>query len=218
MSDAQIHLHRHDLFTAAGVDSYMRGPSDNSAPLRVLGRDDMLAARRPRLAHDLGKEFRVDRVLEDGDRIDLGFGTLFSMVHTPGHTLGHVSFFWSQHRCCSVGTPFKAWRVDCPANSFASPYKASVRRVMDMPVETLCMAHAFEWSRAINLPIRRGDEVQQTLEDSLAIADRIGDTVKSIMSKNADIGLVELAWAVLDCAGPSRCSSSSASSALSRTS
>jgi glyoxylase-like metal-dependent hydrolase (beta-lactamase superfamily II) len=198
VSDAQVHLHRHDLFTAEGVDSYMRGPSDNSAPLRVLGRDDMLAARRPRLVHHLGKEFRVDRVLEDGDRIDLGRDVVLDVVHTPGHTLGHVSFFWEPQSMLFSGDAIQGLAHGLPGYFFASPYKASVRRVMDMPVETLCMAHAFDWSRAINLPVRRGDEVQQTLDDSLAIADRIGGTVKSIMSKNADIGLVELAWAVLD--------------------
>ena len=48
------------------------------------------------------------------------------------------------------------------------------------------------------LPIRRGDEIAQTLRDSLEMSERIGSTVKAIMNERADIGLVDLAWAVLD--------------------
>jgi glyoxylase-like metal-dependent hydrolase (beta-lactamase superfamily II) len=198
LSDARIHLHRHDLFTADGVDSYMRGPSDNSAPLRVLGRDDLLAARRPRMVQNLGKEFHVDRVLEDGDRIDLGRDVVLDVVHTPGHTLGHVSFFWEPQSMLFSGDAIQGYAHGLPSYFFAPEYRASVKRVQDMAVETLCMAHAFEWTHAINLPVRRGDEIAQTLRDSLDMSERIGSTVKSIMKERAEIGLVDLAWAVLD--------------------
>ncbi|MFN0074468.1 MAG: MBL fold metallo-hydrolase [Chloroflexota bacterium] len=197
-SEAQVHLHRHDLFTADGVDAYMQGPSDNSAPLRVLGRDDMLAARQPRLAMNLGGTFHVDRVLEDGDRIDLGQGVVLDVVHTPGHTLGHVSFFWEPQATLFSGDAIQGFAHGLPSYFFASAYQASVRRVMEMPIQTLCLAHAFDWSRAINLPIRHGDEVRQTLSDSLEIAQRIGGAVKAVMAARPEIGLIDLAWAVLD--------------------
>lgn len=197
-ADAKVHLHRHDLFTADGVDAYMRGSSDNSFPLRVLGRDDMLAARKPRLSKNLGGTFRVDRVLEDGDGVDLGGDIVLDVIHTPGHTLGHVSFFWEPQATLFSGDAIQGYAHGLPSYFYASAYQASIKRVRDMPVRTLCLAHAFDWSRAINWPIRHGDEVRQTLDDSLEISERIGATVKGVMAKQPEIGLIDLARAVLD--------------------
>jgi len=40
--------------------------------------------------------FEPDGVLEDGDVIHIGGG--LEVIHTPGHTPGHVSFLWKQDR------------------------------------------------------------------------------------------------------------------------
>ena len=45
----------------------------------------------------------VDRVLSDGERVDLGRGLEFTVVHTPGHTPGSVSFYWERERLLLAG-------------------------------------------------------------------------------------------------------------------
>lgn len=46
--------------------------------------------------------FEPDRWLEDGDTVQFGAQTL-DVLHTPGHTPGHVVFFHSQARLAWVG-------------------------------------------------------------------------------------------------------------------
>lgn len=54
-------------------------------------------------------EIEVARILNDGDRLDLGGITLESL-HTPGHTPGHLAFFIPEHNLLFTGdidlTPF----------------------------------------------------------------------------------------------------------------
>jgi endoribonuclease LACTB2 len=48
-------------------------------------------------------DVRVDRLLEDGDVIDLGSGIAFRVLHTPGHAPGHVCFFDEARGIAVVG-------------------------------------------------------------------------------------------------------------------
>ena len=54
-------------------------------------------------------ETQIDRLLTDGDRIELG-GITLETIHTPGHTPGHMAFFIPEHDLLFSGdidlTPF----------------------------------------------------------------------------------------------------------------
>lgn len=45
----------------------------------------------------------VDRILNDGDRLDLGEGQSLMVLHTPGHSRDSVSFFHEQDRVLFTG-------------------------------------------------------------------------------------------------------------------
>jgi glyoxylase-like metal-dependent hydrolase (beta-lactamase superfamily II) len=47
--------------------------------------------------------FRVDQVLEEGDRIDLGNGIVWTVHDTPGHSPCHISLFEEKERTLMVG-------------------------------------------------------------------------------------------------------------------
>jgi hydroxyacylglutathione hydrolase len=49
--------------------------------------------------------YRVDRLLAEGDEIDAGSVTL-QVLHTPGHTTGHLSFFAPRERVLIAGDSF----------------------------------------------------------------------------------------------------------------
>lgn len=49
--------------------------------------------------------YEVDRLLDDGDEIDAG-GVVLEVVHTPGHTLGHVALFARRERVLVAGDAF----------------------------------------------------------------------------------------------------------------
>ena len=68
-----------------------RGHVERSAQgLKLLGLENMLPAREAVLLRLLGREVGCDRVLEDGDVVDLGSDVRLTVVHTPGHTPGSV--------------------------------------------------------------------------------------------------------------------------------
>jgi glyoxylase-like metal-dependent hydrolase (beta-lactamase superfamily II) len=48
-------------------------------------------------------DVKVDRLLEDGELIDLGGGLSFRVLHTPGHAPGHVCFFDEARGIAVVG-------------------------------------------------------------------------------------------------------------------
>ncbi len=46
-----------------------------------------------RFYHQKGKFFRVDQTFENGDKIDLGEGISFRVIHTPGHASGGICLY-----------------------------------------------------------------------------------------------------------------------------
>jgi len=58
---------------------------------------------------DKAFEVEIDRIIDDGDRLDLG-GITLEILHTPGHTPGHLAFFIPEHDLLFTGdidlTPF----------------------------------------------------------------------------------------------------------------
>lgn len=49
--------------------------------------------------------YKINRMLEDGDEINTGEKT-FRVIHTPGHTLGHLSFYNEDEEVLIVGDLF----------------------------------------------------------------------------------------------------------------
>ena len=112
-----------------------------------------LAAARDRLrvpvaAHaDTAQRVRVDVVLKDGDWIPLLAGRgdwNLRVVHTPGHTRGHLCFlhprtrslFTGDHVTGGTGTVI----IDPPEGDMAA-YVASLERLLGEPVETIFPGH-----------------------------------------------------------------------------
>ncbi len=66
------------------------------------------------------ERFEPDRWLEDGDRVTVGDETL-EVLHCPGHTPGHVTFFHRTQRCAWVGDVLFAGsigRTDFPGGDY----------------------------------------------------------------------------------------------------
>jgi glyoxylase-like metal-dependent hydrolase (beta-lactamase superfamily II) len=51
----------------------------------------------------VGGSVDVDRVLRDGDRLDLGEGQTLDVFHTPGHSRGSISLLYNKERALFTG-------------------------------------------------------------------------------------------------------------------
>ncbi|MDQ3784886.1 MAG: MBL fold metallo-hydrolase [Actinomycetota bacterium] len=82
----------------------------------------------------------VDELLKDGDSI----GPLH-VVHTPGHTPGHLAFFWAERRFLMAGDAIVTWpdfSAGWPGlNLNKSQHKQSLRRMASLDPEVIGVGH-----------------------------------------------------------------------------
>lgn len=82
----------------------------------------------------------VDRALQEGDRV----GPLVA-VATPGHTPGHISYYWPQRHALFVGDALVALpNLQGPRGDYTMDMamaRASVKHLAELAVEIVCPAH-----------------------------------------------------------------------------
>jgi glyoxylase-like metal-dependent hydrolase (beta-lactamase superfamily II) len=90
--------------------------------------------------------FEVDKVLEEGDRLDLGSGIVWTVYHTPGHSPCHISLCEEKEGTLAIGdatgfyVPEKG--VFWP-NYFDSleAYCNSIRKLSALPAQRGALSH-----------------------------------------------------------------------------
>jgi glyoxylase-like metal-dependent hydrolase (beta-lactamase superfamily II) len=182
----EIGLHRDDVHLAAGPEAHLKSRTDGSALLRLLGRDDLVPEREAILRQVIGRSVGVDRVLEDGDSVDLGRDVRLQVVHTPGHTPGSVCFFWEAEGILFSGDAVQGhgWRAGVAPLYFEANYLDSLEKIAALNASTLCMGHTFAWSGVLNDPVRQGPEVAETLRSSRAASAAIDQAVASALERH----------------------------------
>lgn len=81
------------------------------------------------------------RVLKDNDMIDLGGRTL-QVLHTPGHSPGHMCFYEKERNCLFTGDlVYKDTLFSYFPSTDPEAYLASLERVAALPVKRVFPAH-----------------------------------------------------------------------------
>jgi hydroxyacylglutathione hydrolase len=91
LSGAGIHLHRSDAEYTDRERYLEHNCRDN---LRLMGEADQIPQSEAFRRQLLGREWGIERRLEEGDVVDLGGDIHLQVLHTPGHTPGSASFSW----------------------------------------------------------------------------------------------------------------------------
>ncbi len=153
----------------------------------------------------LGREWGVERRLDDGDTVDLGGDIRLQVVHTPGHTPGSASFYWESEGWLFSGDAINGRGGRAPGFPLyfdATDYINTLKRVRDMPVRTLAQAHRYRWSAATQEAIRTGADVQRTLDDSAAAWQAIDDAVRAELRADPSVAFPDLVQRVVRGAAP----------------
>lgn len=117
-------------------------------------------------AEKLAGRFAVQRMLNDGDRLDLGRypGDLsrswhLEAIHTPGHAAGHLVFHEPFYRLLFAGDMLSTVTsiVICPPEGNLAEYLQSLRRLRDVPARMLLPAHG-------NVSARPADVIDEALD------------------------------------------------------
>jgi 2-aminobenzoylacetyl-CoA thioesterase len=90
--------------------------------------------------------FKVDRIVNEGDRIDLGAGIVWNVYDTPGHSPCHISLFEEKEKTLVLGdsTGFYVPERDIFwPNYFESldKYCNSIRKLAQLPARRATLSH-----------------------------------------------------------------------------
>ena len=194
--DASIHLHADDQPFAESHDYHRTFMTEF---YHQFGRSDLAPAREAFVLKMIGEgDAGVDRVLADGDRVDLGSGLELSVIHTPGHTPGSVCYYWESEKLLLTGDAVQArgsrgggW----PLYFHASSYRRSLDRLLDVRVETLCPGHGFHSALPLNTPLKHGTEARHLIEESAEVSKAIDGAVRAQIKANPGASNLEIAQA-----------------------
>jgi glyoxylase-like metal-dependent hydrolase (beta-lactamase superfamily II) len=147
--------------------------------------------------------FEVDRIVEDGEKIDLGHGIVWEVFSTPGHSPCHISLFEEKEKHLVAGDmtgffdPETEEDVFWP-NYFQSLelYCNSIKRMAAVPAERVLLSHNgvvnMDAKTYMNKALRATEAYHQELVERLAN----GEDRKAISSEKRDfvISLGPLAY------------------------
>jgi glyoxylase-like metal-dependent hydrolase (beta-lactamase superfamily II) len=114
----------------------------------------------------------MDIGLSGGERFCLGSGWAVELLHTAGHSRGHVSIYDPRSRCAVVGDAVLGNAVLLadgtpafpPTYRYLDTYLATVQRLQSIAPDLLLTAH---------YPAYRGPEAAEFLGETRAFADRV---------------------------------------------
>jgi glyoxylase-like metal-dependent hydrolase (beta-lactamase superfamily II) len=147
-----------------------------------------------------GPEYTPDRIIADGDVIDLGDGIELKAVHLPGHSMGSMGFYLEKDgvMVCGDSVPCLGGpdgAVPIIMDLFA--YKKSIERLLAMPLSTLVFTHGYRGKRLPPSPVKRGPEIAEHLNDAMEMADRLIEVLKKESSSRSTTPFLELADRVI---------------------
>jgi glyoxylase-like metal-dependent hydrolase (beta-lactamase superfamily II) len=114
----------------------------------------------------------VDRVLEDGETVDLGGGWTFQVIATPGHTRDGLSFYFPGIKALicgeAAGVPDRNFKIHPEFLASYRDYVSSLEKLAALDVEIIMLSHFY---------ILTGEEarnyLKKSLESTFAFSDRI---------------------------------------------
>lgn len=114
----------------------------------------------------------VDRILEDGETVDLGGRWSFRVISTPGHTRDGISFYFPGIKALicgeAAGVPDRNFRIHPEFLASYRDYVASLEKLAALDVEIIMLSHHY---------VLTGDDargyLRKSLESTLAFAERI---------------------------------------------
>jgi glyoxylase-like metal-dependent hydrolase (beta-lactamase superfamily II) len=114
----------------------------------------------------------VDRILEDGETVDLGGGWTFRVIATPGHTRDGVSFYFPNIKALicgeAAGVPDRNFKIHPEFLASYKDYVSSLEKLASLDVEIIMLSHHYVLTGA-----EARSYLKKSLESTLAFSDRI---------------------------------------------
>ena len=134
---------------------------------------------------------QIDIAVRGGEELQLG-NRRVQILHTPGHTWGHLSIWDAETGAALIGDAVLSNTVLTASGSPAFPptyryidsYYATMQRLAALPVKHLLTAH---------YPVYSGADVQEFIGGSLVFADRVDSAIRHALAQaRAPLATMEL--------------------------
>jgi glyoxylase-like metal-dependent hydrolase (beta-lactamase superfamily II) len=199
---ATVALHRADEWRA--VD-HARQEQETLELYEAIDMGHQGPARAAMVRRLLGEQVPVDRLLDDGDVIDLGDGVELVTIHTPGHSQGAVCYWWADAKALFTGDSIQARAVvpgGLPVIQDPREYARSLRRVERMSLDALYMGHSFMGSDVALGPTARGAAVGAVIEESLFTHNTLARAFSTALEELPEAGGGDVARLAVQIARP----------------
>jgi len=137
----------------------------------------------------VGGSIPVDRILEEGNTLDLGDGLRLEVYHTPGHSKGSISLLLSDEGVLFSGDAIPV-AGDMPIYEDFRSSLESVNKLKRINGINFLLA---AWDEP-----RQGERVYQLMDEGLAYLERIQEAVGKVVSENNPLEPMELCKRVAD--------------------
>lgn len=198
-TDGKIYMHPADVPLSQDLSKEIEF---HTAPLRGLEfPQGFLKGRHDFISLAAGAEkVPVDATLADGDVLDLGKGIRLNVIHTPGHTPGHVVFYWQSEGILMTADAVQGQAIrpgGYPYYFDASNYRRSLETMARLDYRMLCLGHAFVGGSPISDPTRTGEDAEGFMAESVRVADAIHAAVSTALKQMPRATKREIAMAAL---------------------
>ena len=139
----------------------------------------------------VGGSVPIDFELVDGGRVELGGERFLTVLHTPGHSPGSITFWSEEERVlfCGDAVPLAG---EMPIFSDYAASLKSLQRLQSYEPDWLLSA----WDEP-----QRGDAARQRIDDALAWLARIKATVQNVVRPSSAAAPLELCREVIPLLG-----------------
>jgi glyoxylase-like metal-dependent hydrolase (beta-lactamase superfamily II) len=198
---AEIALHRADAPLAESNENHAQRLRELYP---AIDADHLRPAREAMTMRLLGRAVGVDRLLDDGDVVDLGADVKLMVIHTPGHTAGAVCYYWEAAGLLLTGDSIQGRGVHAgalPIVEVPASYADSLRRARELRPSALLMGHGFQGPEGALGPVARGGAVADVFHESLRTHNVLSLAFSTALHEAPDASGGEVARRAVEIAG-----------------
>jgi glyoxylase-like metal-dependent hydrolase (beta-lactamase superfamily II) len=136
-------------------------------------------------------DFNVDLVVEEGDRIELGAGIVWTVYSTPGHSPCHIALYEEKERSLAIGdtTGFYVPKEDIFwPNYFDSleAYTNSIRKLSTLPAKRGVLSHNCVITGSLNEYFSKAINATEAYHNELIERINKGEDAENIAREKAE--------------------------------